>query len=344
MKKENIVLADGNKRLDDFLVGLEEILHIKFKLVAKDCIGHRNFIDNLYRYMVYIFFPLKIFFMRKKFNIIIGWQQFFTIFYAFYCKLFHVKKRNIIVVCNFTYKEKKGTKGKIYKKIMHYTLNSKYIDFIHVLSNEYASICSKELQVNRSKFIVTHFGIVDMYSKWKNSKCEYNNYTLAIGRSNRDYNFLIDAWMDMPRNEKLLIISDELKIRDNLPENIIIRKDIGSEQQYKYIANCKLMIIPIKNEKICSGDTVLLTAMSFKKVVVVTAPSTLAEMYIIDNKNGILVEKNKKIFIEKIENLVKNESKMQNIAENARQSYKRNFSRLNMGRKIGDKILNESVK
>ena len=63
-------------------------------------------------------------------------------------------------------------------------------------------------------------------------------------------NFLIDIWKDMPSKDKLLIICDELKTDIKLPKNIIIRRDITGENQYKYIINCNAMIIPIKDGSI----------------------------------------------------------------------------------------------
>ncbi len=178
------------------------------------------------------------------------WQQFFGLFFAFYCNLFKVKKRNLLVICNFTYKEKKGKLGKLYKKLMGFCIKNKYIDYIHVPSRNYAEKTCKDFNLSMEKFIVVPFGIDDTYEKYKNTKVEYDNYSLSIGRSNRDYDFLIKVWKKLPKEQKLVIACDEYKVTEKLPENIILRNDIRFD--IPYIAKCKLVIIPIQDGNIAS--------------------------------------------------------------------------------------------
>lgn len=346
MGTKNIILADCDKEeVEDLAKGLEKVINEKFFIISKKCNMLHKGIENAFRYIRYALFPIKIFIKRNQYNYIIGWQQFFTLFLAFYCKVLHVKKVNKIVVCNFTYKDKKGILGKIYKKFMKYTLNNKYLDYIHVLSNDYADKCSMKFNVERNKFIVTHFGMIDLYERLKNLKCEYKNFCLSIGRSNRDYDFLINTWKKMNEKYKLIIISDTYKTMETLPKNIIIINNLhGGDEQFKYILNCDIVIIPIKDGSICSGDSVLLNAMSFKKVVLVTKPSTLAEMYIVDKQNGVTVNKNEQDFIALISKLLENKAEISRIGENARRSYEEEYSRFNMGKKIGEMISNENIK
>ena len=337
---KNVILSDCEKwKIEEFKQGLEEATNEKFIIEEKRCIGKRNFFNNLYRYLIYMLWPIKVFLNRKKYNIIIGWQQFFTIFLAFYCRLFRVKKNNTIIICNFTYKPKKGLLGKIYKKVMDFSINNDYIDFIHVPSLNYTKVIAQEFNIDINKFIVARFGVEDMYEKWKNAKNDKEEpYVLAIGRSNRDYDFLLKEWKKIPAKYKLLIISDEYKIKGKRPENIILLNNITGNNQYKYIINCKLMIIPIKNSQICSGDTVLLTAMSFEKTVIVTKPSTLEEMYIENNKNGLAIEKIEGVFSKEILKVLCDNKKIEEIGKEARKSFLKNYSRKSMGKKIGEKI------
>lgn len=336
MKKQNLILADCEKEeMVTFAEGLEEILHQKFEIKNKVCNGKHNKINNIYRYIIYFIYPFISFLNRKKYNYIIGWQQFFALFYCFYCNLFKVKKENIVVVCNFTYKEKKRFIGKIYRTIMQFCIKNDYLDYIHVPSKKYAEKCSNDFDIPIEKFIVINFGLPDTYEKWKNTTVEYDNYSLAIGRSNRDYDFLIEVWKKIPKENKLIIICDQYKSRQQLPKNIILRNDITGDKQYPYIMNCKMMIIPIKDKNICSGDTVLLKAMSFYKTVVVTEPSTLSEMYIKNNENGVCILKNVNDFVTTIIKLLENDNELKRIGKIARQSFIDNYSRKIMGINIG---------
>ena len=64
-----------------------------------------------------------------------------------------------------------------------------------------------------------------MYGQWKDSekpeKIKSTDYVLAIGRSNRDYNFLFSSWQGI--NETLVIISDTFKPKV-LPDNVFINR------------------------------------------------------------------------------------------------------------------------
>ena len=167
---------------------------------------------------------------------------------------------------------------------------------------------------------------------------EYKDYTLAIGRSNRDYDFLIRCWKEMPNSNKLIIICDQYKPKVKLPHNIILKTDVNGNHQYPYIINASLIIIPIENGKICSGDTVLLKAMSFYKPIIVTTPSTLAEMYIVNEKNGICLPKNEGQFCDGVIKLINDKEKMNKIGNEARKDFLDNYSRINMGKKLGEKL------
>ena len=337
--KKNIILTDFEKEeIIDLAIGLEDVLNKSFKIENKICNGKHSRLNNLYRYLCYFIYPFKYYLKRRKLNYIICWQQFFGIFYAFYCNLFKTKKENILVICNFTYKNKKGYIGRIYRKLIKYCIKNEYVDYIHVPSENYAKECAKEFEISIKKFIVIPFGINDMYEKWKDSKLEYKDYTLAIGRSNRDYDFLIRCWKEMPNSNKLIIICDQYKPKVKLPHNIILKTDVNGNHQYPYIINASLIIIPIENGKICSGDTVLLKAMSFYKPIIVTTPSTLAEMYIVNEKNGICLPKNEGQFCDGVIKLINDKEKMNKIGNEARKDFLDNYSRINMGKKLGEKL------
>lgn len=334
--KINVVLADCKiDELSDFSKGLEKTTGEKFVIRSKVCNQGYSKWNNIRRYAIYATYPLKYVFHRSKYYYIVGWQQFFSIFFAFYSRLFHLKKKNILVAVNFTYKEKAGLAGKIYKKFMHYSINNKYLDYIHVLSNNYADWCAKEFGISKARFIVTPFGLPDTSEQWKDSKVDVSNYTLAIGRSNRDYDFLVEVWKRLPETENLVIICDTYVSKETLPGNILLKNDVTGEAQFPYIANSKMMVIPIEDGSICAGDTVLLKAMSYGKPVVVTVPSTLGEMYIEDGINGVKIPKDKDQFADRIGALLKNKEKCAEMSYQAKCSYRKKYSRETMGASIG---------
>lgn len=343
VEQQKVVLFDFDE-FEDFYNGFAK----NEEWQIEKCISNwsiKSKVDNIRRYWKYFVFSFKIFSRRKKYSHIVAWQQFYALIYCFWCRVFHVKKRNTVVALNFTYKHKDGISGRLYKWFMSFIVKSKYLDYMHVLSFEYVKDVCKEFGISEDKFLVSPFGVPDLFSTYKDSTIpdEYANliskdFVLSIGRSNRDYEFLIDAWKDI--NDELVIICDTLNIDETkLPKNIHIIRTVSGDQQYPFIYNCKFLILPIKLGNICSGDTVLLTAMSFEKTVVITKPSTLAEMYVKDGVNGYAIAKDRKE-LKRVISQVKISS--QEIGKNARESYLEEYSQYALGNRIHEMLKERS--
>lgn len=304
---KNIILADCKpEEIKTFKDGINKASKVQYEIEsAISNGGHATILQNLFRYMAYFAFPLKIFLKRREYDSILGWQQFYALNFAFFCRLFHVQKKTKVVAVNFTYKNKYGLIGKIYKWYMTYCCNSNYVDFFHVLSKLYAERCSKELNIPFEKFIVTAFGIPDTVDQITGDNPMGKSYSLSIGRSNRDFDFLVRVWSQPCLKEQtLVILSDVWCPSQKLPENVIWRNDVVGEPSKVWFKHADICITSIDDGNIASGDTVLLTGMMLGKPAVITEPSTLAEMYIQNGKNGLCVPKDESIAAEKIADLL----------------------------------------
>ena len=339
MEKKNILLADCEA---EEVAAFAEQLHLSaqpFAIMSHIANWKRTGKGSeLKRYAKYFGVGFLYFLKRGNYHAIVGWQQFYALIFCFFCSLFHVKKRNFVVALNFTYKPKGGLLEKPYRWFMGKCVCPDYLDYLHVPSEEYADSFGRDFGFPRERIIVAPFGVDDRYEAFSAMAAplgfEKDGYALAIGRSNRDYDFLIRAWrgVDYP----LVIISDTY--RGNAEdENIRILTDVAGEASYPWIANCGLMIIPIDDETICSGDTVLLTAMSVGRKVLITAPSALAQMYITDGDNALLTEKNEEQFRLRVSEALFSE-KHRDLGKRARDSFLRNYSRGSMGKEIARQL------
>lgn len=340
--KKNIVLADCvPEEVATLLEGLEQnlgIFDIKSHIANWKRTGKKS---ELKRYIEYFKVGFYYFVHRNQYDIIIGWQQFYVLIFAFFCNIFHVKKVNTLIALNFTYKAKNGSLSGIYRWFMKKCIKPQYMDYLHVLSENYADIISREFHFPRERILVTGFGVPDMYTEFSKYTVpkgyQKNGYALSIGRSNRDFDFLISAWekIDYP----LVIISDTYD-KKIVSEKIKIFNNIAGEESYPWIANCNLMIIPIQDGNICSGDTVLLNAMSCKKNILVTIPSTLAEMYVVDGENAVLSKKDENMFHMKV-NEILFQNKYEGMGDCARKYFVERYSRKAMGQRLGVLIKSE---
>lgn len=272
----------------------------------------------------------------KDYDWVLGWQQFYAINLAFFARLFGLNKRSRIVVLNFTYKRKGGVIGGLYYRYMRYAVNNKYIDYLHVPSYGYAERCCEELGLRKEQFIITHFGVADSYDELKDLKVEKEDFVLSIGRSNRDFEFLVKVWKQKEMEHvPLVIISDEWQPQEPLPTNIEWFSNVIGAASKPWMNACRMMVIPISDGNICSGDTVLLTGMMLRKPVIVTSPSTLAEMYIEDGVDGLAVAKDVDLFTQKVLSLYNDTRRREVMGDKARATYLERFSSNAMGKAIG---------
>lgn len=338
MKKKNVALFDSTaEEAEDFICGLENATKASWEVkVLTANQGREKRIANLIRYIKYFFFPFQIFLNRKKYDCIVGWQAFYGLLFAFYCRLFHVKKVNRVLVKNLIYKPKKGIIGKWYFAFMRYIVKSKYVDLFVCSSEKYCDYCAQIFDEPRERFIFLHFGVNDFTKMMDMNKPVTNDYILALGRSNRDWDFLIDSLSGT--EYKLRIVCDELH-REQLPENIEIYNNVWQEASYEFIRNCKAMVISILDGKIVAGETVLLQAMSFSKPIIITKPSCLAEDYVTDGKTGLVIPKEKDALLEAIKRLYEDAELYTSISHNCRKLYEDKHSLYSFGVNVGNALI-----
>ena len=339
MKKINVALFDSTKEeAEDFIKALESSTGQKWEAIVFNSNKGRQGITNLIRYIKYFIFPFKIFLNRKKYDKIIGWQEFYGLIFAFYCRIFNVKKENYLVIKNFIYKPKKGFIGKIYHWFMNYIVKSGYVDIYICASKTNGKYCSEIFDEDESKFVFIPFGVNDFSKEIDHSMSPKNDFVLSLGRSNRDWDYLIESFRSIPYDLK--IVCDELH-RESVPENVEILNNVWGHESYEYIYNCKCMIIPIDDGRIASGDTVLLQAMSFAKPIIITKPSCLADDYVTDGYNGIVVNKSEKEMMKAVEKLFQDDNFYNTLASNSRKHYLDNHSLYTYGCNVGELIKNK---
>lgn len=340
--KKNIALFDSTiEEARDFIAGLEKSTCVEWEAkVFRANQGRKNKLYDLIRYIKYFLFPLVVFLDRKKYNCIIGWQAFYGLLFAFYCRLFHVKKVNRLVIKNFIYKPKKGWIGKIYFSFMKYIVKSEYVDLFICSSYNYCDYCATTFNESRARFVFLTFGVEDFTKAVETDKPATNDYILALGRSNRDWDFLIRSLSNTEYQVK--IVCDELH-RKELPENIKIFNNVWQNESYEFIRNCKLMVIPILDGGIVAGETVLIQALSFSKPVIITSPSCLADDYITNGETGVIIQKNEEELRAAIKQLLAEDMLYEKIAHNSRALYDEQYSLFQFGKKVGNTMKEKGI-
>lgn len=287
--------------------------------------------QNLIRYFLYFCFPIKILLKIKRYKNIVAWQQFFGLILAAYLRFFHMPSERInIYVMEMIYKSKKGIVGKIYERFIRYAITSEYIKRIFVFSEKEKELYCNIFDVSENRMEVLQLGIEDSWEDYS-QEIHDGGYYIAAGRSNRDYDFLINVWKS---EYKLKIICDDFKCETE--KNIEVLKNCYNDKYMKELAGCHAVIIPLLDKYISSGQLVALQSMMLGKPVIVIHNDVIKD-YIVDDFSGYIIEKDPKLFWSKIRKL-ENKMEYDRISRNARMEFEKGFSVLAMGKKVGSCI------
>lgn len=335
MMKENVILADFDIPENwEFQKALENKTNLKWKAIGlKSNINHGSRMENFKRYFKYFYLPLTIFLHRNKYDVVLAWQQFFGLILAFYCRLFHVKKSPKIIVMTFIYKPKCSIVGKMYYRFMNYIVNSGYIVKFIVFSSSEPEYYSGIFGVPSNLFQVFELGIEDELKKYKDSEHCNDLYLVAAGRSNRDYDFLVDTFGNTEYNLK--IICDEYC--GEKYSNIEYYTHCYNEKYLKLLAGAYCVLVPLKDRNSSSGQLVILQAMMFGKPIIVTDSNAIKD-YIKDGQNGFLIDKVKEKWLESVFILINDSETYVKMSCLARNMFINKYSLMSMGRNIGEVI------
>lgn len=294
--RTNVILSDREAAAcETFRKGLEEGSGEKWTVWA--CVSNkgRSRGYNAIRYFKYLFFPLAVYRKRKQFAKIFAWQVFYAVGFGFYDRLLGGRADNLVVGKNLIYRPKGGRVGRLYLKWLEYAAGRGRRELYLVSSQAYQGYLEEQVGVESNRLKAMPFGKEDFTQaqeakapRRENPDWPAGSYLLALGRSNRDYDWLVKALEGTDR--KLHIISDEYHPA-RLPKNVRVSSNLSGLQVLPSLRDAAALVFPIGDGRLDAGETVLLMGFMFAKPVIVTGPSCLATDYLRDGRNGLVVEK-----------------------------------------------------
>lgn len=331
----NVLLIDSDyEEAKDFVKGLEEATNDKWDVALYE----NNKVYGIKRYLKFFTVAWNIFCKRKNFKgkTVLCWQQFYGIALSFFCRLFKVTKNFNIVIMTFIYKPKSGIAGKLYYKFVKYAVKSKYVDAIICTSKQEIKLYTEIFKMSEDKFSFVKWGAVEYIpEEFDDEELKKKNYLFSTGRSNRDYNFLMEAIRDTKYN--LLIACDTIeKVKES---NIEVRDDLFGRDMLRYMRNSKAVVIVLDDDKIAAGQLVLLHAMNLGTPVIITKSHGVTDDYVVDGYNGLIIPKEKKCLYDVLEKLDKDEELYKRLSENSKKEFRENYTKFVLGKNIGKVVL-----
>jgi len=248
--------------------------------------GRKSKLETIVCYAKFFTFPLGLILSRKRFDKILAWQQFYGLNYAFFQRLFHLKKRSGLYVMTFIYKPKQGLKGRLYAAYMNYIVKSRYIDKLICFSSSECDYYKKLFGIDRFVYVPLGIEAMDI----DKSEVSDDGYLFSTGRSNRDYKFLIEAMVGSKRH--LHIACGQWQYEGDLPHNVELLHKCYGKDMAREMSHCHCVVIPLKDLNISAGQLVILQAMQLGKPIIVTRSKGVVD-YIEDGVNGLLMDNTK---------------------------------------------------
>lgn len=294
------------------------------------CVSNKrnNKWQNLVRYAMYFIFPFKLFANRKRIDNLIAWQQFYGILFAFYCRLFHVKKRTSLLILTFMYTPKKGWIGRIYKKFMEYSVCNKYVDHIVCFSEKEIAYYIDEFKFRPQQISFMPVAV----TKLPEYDCTIDNrkYVFSAGRSGRDFDFLVSSLNGT--NYNVLIADNSTTISPE--KNITIDDKSTGEDMLRLMAHSYCLVTPLKSALKSAGHLMSLQAFQMGKPVVCTDSAGMRP-YLVDGYNGFFFNNTKEDLMRCLEKLYGDDALYKRMSQNALKTYDE-YSFAKLGERISD--------
>lgn len=308
-----------------FLKGLEESSGLSWNIAYREGRLRIPFFRRLWNF---VFYPLRIYTLKKA-NKIVAWQQFYGIMYLFYDRLLGHKKVDVSIM-TFIYKERSGFLGKLYKEFLSFSLKSLNLKNIIVFSQS-----EKEFYLKCFPFLQGKIHSLPLCIAPLDKGLGYErhlvdeNYIFTAGASNRDYDFLISV---LDKTEFHLKIAWGGNVAHG--DNVEILHNVYGEDMYRYLYNCKMVVIPLLDLNISSGQLMLLQAMQLGKPIIVTNNSTIYD-YVVHGQTGLILANDKKLWLEAIQKIYRDRDFYDMLSKNEINSFKHDFSLEKLGEKVG---------
>lgn len=252
---------------------------------------HTTRFGVLRRYYRYFIFPLKLVLKHPAdWDCIVGWQQFHGLNYALWSSLLHRPKKERLIVMTFIYNPKHGLVGKIYHRYVKFCLSSGYVDRVVCFSSQECRTYAKQFGLPESLFTSLELGIDA--TEGADIVPHKGTYVFSTGRSNRDYDFLVES--------------------------------LG-EAMLREMADSLCVVIPLRDTAVSSGQLVVLQAMRMGKPVIVTENDTMPT-YIDHGTTGFIVHKDKRQLLDTIRLLDSDKELYERISRNQRAAFTARFT------------------
>lgn len=256
---------------------------------------------------------------------------YFSVIIMFMNRIHIISPKKIFWWSFFIHDKKKL---KIMKHILPFLYEKKGQNCNAFVFSEYEiKIYTDALGIPEKRFFYIPYG--DWDNRYENKMSvkrvpEESDYFFSGGYSNRDYKILIDTWIEMGVDYKLIIIGSKNN-RDlheyasvHIP-NIKILLDCPVDVFEHYLVGAQACILPFKDNTGASGQSVTLKCMRLGKCIIASYTDVIKE-YVIPDRTGFLLRDFKKELPIVIDKICSGQVDLEQMRANQNQLFQSKFS------------------
>jgi glycosyltransferase involved in cell wall biosynthesis len=210
------------------------------------------------------------------------------------------------------------------------------IDKVICYSSKEAAYYTELFRAKTGKFVFVRFGVnVDRLNRIFSPASQ--DYVFAAGSSNRDYGTFFNAIKDL--DTRVVVVAKRFNLHGHLiPKNVEVLYDVYGDQYYELLKNAQLIVIPLDDPELSSGQMVLLESMGLGKAVIASEVWGVSD-YVDDGRNALLVPIHDCVRMKSaIEDLLKDAVRLGEMGVSARQSVQERFSAAEMAKGVSAEL------
>jgi glycosyltransferase involved in cell wall biosynthesis len=221
---------------------------------------------------------------RRRYDAIIAYQGVAGLFMGMFYRFWPFGRKPLILVA-FIYKKRKNRIVQALRDgFTRFTLAA--ADRVICYSSREASDYAAYFRLKRNPFTFLPFG-TDTPKLDRIPDIPDGGYVFTAGSSNRDYRTLVEALRDCDMPVVLFAKRYNLAGIDP-PSRFDVHYDVFGDPYYRALRAARIVIVPLDDPELSSGQMVLLESMYFGKPVVITRGWGNTD-YIRDGENAVCV-------------------------------------------------------
>ncbi len=210
----------------------------------------------------YLLSTLHVSFRASRYDVIYAWHAVMGLILAGILRLAHIQKPRVVIAQFIEPDRGDGWMQRLRQAFVRYGL--KRVDLVLTFS-------SIEVTRYRQQFKAGHtqFDFIPLGYDFSSQPVSDEGYIFSGGRSNRDYQTLVEAVKDNPVATHIVAQRHNLQ-GILLPDHIQAYYGVFGVEFDRFIANAHMVVVPLDRADESSGQLVVLQAMAYGKPVIVT--------------------------------------------------------------------------